>query len=275
MKKLFAYFASLSKGQQRFLIALCVLVVLPFTTLMGLQIYNAVQLAVLGSEISARDDAWKAEAHALDARVDPESLKSPASQFAYRLLAKHDELLPERRVVLTVQVPLGDLKPKKESKITEDDLVSQAAEAIQAEAEEECKLLIGTLASQCTVMSATGRSLGSQAYEYQMQLAFAEKNRFGKTDAAKSYEFIVTRSSPGKAATRQRIYFEQSARQRQRIYADVADTCAAIRKKSGNCSVTGLSIASKLDRGTPMARLSASAAYASLVTASELAVVRH
>lgn len=141
--------------------------------------------------------------------------------------------------------------------------------------EKECALLIGTLASQCTVMSTTGRPVGTQAYEYQMQLAFAEKNAFGKTDAAKSYEFIVSRSSPGKAATRQRIYYEKSARERQRIYEDVADTCAAIRKKSGNCSVTALSIASKLDRGTPMARLSASAAYASLVTASELAAAAH
>lgn len=275
MKKLFAYFASLTKGQQRFLIALLVLVLIPFTTLVSLQIYNAIQLAMLGSEIAARDDAWKAEARALNAKVDPESFKSPSNQYAYRLLTLHGELVPERRVVVTVQVPLGNLKPKKDSKITQDELLNHAAEDIQVMGEEECKLLIGTLASRCTVMSATGRPLGDQAYEYQLQLAFAEKNAFGKTDAAKSYEFIVTRSSPGKAATMQRIYYEQSARQRQRIYGDVADTCAAIRRKAGNCSVTSLSIASKLDRGTPMARLSASAAYASLVTASEFASVPH
>jgi hypothetical protein len=275
MKKLFAYFASLTKGQQRFLLALLVLVLLPFTTLLCLQVYNAATLAMLGSEIASRAGAWKADAHALNAKVDPESFKSPSNQYAYRLLAMHGELVPERRVVVTVQVPLGDLKPKKGSTITQDELLNHAAENIQVMGEEECKLLIGSLASQCTVMAATGRPVGDQAYEYQFQLAFAEKNAFGKTDVAKSYEFIVSRSSPGKAATRQRIYFAQSARERQRIYEDVAETCAAIRRKSGNCSVTGLSIASKLDRGTPMARLSASAAYASLVTASELAAVTH
>lgn len=275
MKKLFAYFASLTSGQQRFLLALLVLVVLPFTTLIGLQIYNAAHLALLGSEIAARSDSWKLEAHALNANVDPESLNSPSNQYAYRLLSMHGELVPERRVVVTVQIPLGDLKPKKDSKVTADDLLNGAAENIQEIGEKECALLIGTLASQCTVMAATGRPVGAQAYEYQLQLAFAEKNAFGKTDAAKSYEFIISRTSPGKAATRQRIYFAKSARQRQQIYVDVADTCAAIRRKSGNCSVTGLSIASKLDRGTPMARLSASAAYASLVTAAEFAAAMH
>jgi hypothetical protein len=275
MKKLFAYFSSLSKGQQRFLLALGVLVLLPFTTLIVLQVYNAANLAILGSDIAARENAWKAEAFALNAKVDPESLKSTENQYAYRLLANHGELLPERRVVVTVQVPLGDLKPKKGQPVIEGDLMNLAAEKIQSMGESECKLLIGSLASQCTVMSATGRPLGTQAYEYQLQLAFAESRKFGKSDPATKYEFIVSRSSPGKAATNQRIYFEKSARQRQRIYQDVADTCEAIRRRSGICSVTALSIASRLDRGTPMARLSASAAYASLVKASELAASAH
>ncbi|MBL0371283.1 hypothetical protein JJB09_04510 [Rhizobium sp. KVB221] len=275
MKQLFAYFSSLTKGQQRFLLALLVMVLIPFSLLVGLQIYNAVNLAMLGNDLAVKERVWKAQASALDDRVDPESLKSPSNQFAYRLLAKHAELVPERRVVVTVQMPLGDLKPKKGNKITEDDLLNRAAENIQAMGESECALLIGTLATQCTVMSATGKPAGKQVYEYQLQLAFAEINPFGKSDPAARYEFIISKSSPGKAATRQRIYFENAARQRQRIYQDVADTCAAIRKKSGNCSVTGLSIGTRLDRGTPMVRLSASAAYASLVTAAELAASTH
>lgn len=119
-------------------------------------------------------------------------------------------------------------------------------------------------------MSATGRPIGDNAYEYQVQLAFSEKNPLGAVDPRASYEFLVTRSSPGGAATMSRVYFERAAALRKRIYQDVADTCAAIRRKSGNCSVTTLSVASKLDRGTPMVRLSASAAYASLVPASEI-----
>jgi hypothetical protein len=275
MKKFFTYFASLSKGQQRFLIALAVLVLLPFTTLTGLQIYNAVNLAMLGSDIAVRQNAWKAEAFELNAKVDPETLKSISNQHAYRLLANHGELVPERRVVVTVQVPLSDMKIKKGQPKGADELLNQAAEKIQVMGENECALLIGTLASQCTVMAATGRPLGEVAYEYQLQLAFAEMRSLGKADASTQYEFILTRSSPGKAATNQRIYFEKSARQRQRIYQDVAETCEAIRRKSGNCSVTALSIASRLDRGTPMARLSASAAYASLVKASEQVASTH
>jgi hypothetical protein len=271
MKSLFKYFASLSKGQQMFLIALAVLVVIPFTTLVGLQIYNAANLAILGNDIAARESAWKADSFALNNKVDPESLKSVASQHAYRLLSSHSELVPERRVVVTVQMPLDAMKQKKNRKFSIDELLNQAAGKIQSMGEDECALMIGTLASQCTVMAATGRPLGDTGYEYQLQLAFAEIHPFGKSDPAQRYEFIMTRSSPGKAATNERIYFAKSASQRRRIYEDVADTCQAIREKSGNCSVTALSIASRLDRGTPMARLSASAAYASLVKASELA----
>jgi hypothetical protein len=274
MKRLFAYFSSLSKGQQRFLIALGVLVVIPFTTLIGLQIYNAANLAILGSDIAVRETAWKAQSFALNTKVDPESLKSVASQHAYRLLASHGEMVPERRVVVTVQVPLDDMRRKKSQPNT-GDLLNRAAEKIQAMGEDECMLMIGALASQCTVMAATGRPLGDTAYEYQLQLAFTEIRPFGKSDPAIRYEFIMSRSSPGRAATSDRIYFEKSASQRRRIYEDVADTCEAIRQKSGNCSVTALSIASRLDRGTPMVRLSASAAYASLVKASELATSTH
>jgi hypothetical protein len=275
MKKLFATFASLSRGQQYFLIALCTLVVIPFTVLVSLQIYNAANLAVLGSDIAARENAWKAQSFALNTKVDPESLKSVASQHAYRLLSSHGELLPERRVVVTVQVPLDDMKQTKNTRFSTDELLDQAAGKIQSMGEDECALMIGTLASQCTVMAATGRPLGDTGYEYQLQLAFAEIHPFGKSDPAKRYEFIMSRSSPGKAATNERIYFEKSASQRRRIYEDVAETCQAIRRKSGNCSVTALSIASRLDRGTPMSRLSASAAYASLVKASELASSTH
>ncbi len=50
-----------------------------------------------------------------------------------------------------------------------------------------------------------------------------------------------------------------------------ADACKEIRKRQGNCSITALSVASKLDPGTPMARLAASAAYASLVPTMKLA----
>jgi hypothetical protein len=275
MKTFFAYFASLSKGQQRFLVALGVLVVVPFTTLIGLQVYNAANLAVLGNDIAVRETAWKANSFALNTKVDPESLKSVASQHAYRLLSSHAEMVPERRVVVTVQVPLDDMRKKSSQAAVTDDLLDRAAEKTQSMAADECALMIGALASQCTVMAATGRPIGDTAYEYQLQLAFTELHPFGKSDPATRYEFIMSRSSPGRAATSDRIYFEKSASQRRRIYEDVADTCEAIRRKSGNCSVTALSIASRLDRGTPMARLSASAAYASLVKASELATSTH
>ena len=102
------------------------------------------------------------------------------------------------------------------------------------------------------------------------ELTIVRANPLGTVDPRASYEFLVTKSSPGRTATMSRVYFEKAAARRKRIYQDVADTCAAIRKKSGNCSVTTLSVASRLDRGTPMARLSAAAAYASLVPVSDI-----
>jgi hypothetical protein len=174
MKKFFAQFAALSTGQKWFMAVLGVFVVVPFTSLIGLQLYNAANLAVLGNDIAFRENAWKAEAHALNANVDPESLKSVSSQHAYRLLSAHAELVPERRVVVTIQVPLDDMrKNAKNAAASVGNLLDEAAAKTQGMGEDECALLIGSLASQCTVMAATGRSLGDTGYEYQLQLAFA------------------------------------------------------------------------------------------------------
>lgn len=271
MKKFFAYFASLSPGQRHFLVALAILVVIPFTTLLALQIHNAANLAVLAHELALRQESWKDEARELDPRVNPESLKTSASRHAYRLLANHAFLVPERRAIVTVQVPLGDLRATNRQAISQEKLLAAANEKIQQIAEAECAMMIGRLASQCIVLSATGRPLGAEAFEYQMQLAFAEARPFGKSEPDAAYEFVVSRFSPSKAITSQRLYYAKSTQERRRIYTDIADACDAVRRRSGNCSLTGLSIASRLDRGTPMVRLSASATYATLVRVPEVA----
>ena len=271
MKAIMIHFAGLSQGHRMFLIGLCAVVVLPFTLLIGLQLYNAATLAVIGTRIVADEATWQDEARAIAPHVTPQSISSPASRTAYALLSHHDEIVPERRVVVTIQEPLGTLK-KNEARRDPETLLNEAASRVQAMGESECGLLVGTLASQCTVMSATGRPSGAQGYEYQFQLAFVERNGFGKTEPGKTYELAISRSSPGRAATNHRVYFDKSARQRQRIYSDVADTCARMRRKAGNCSVTGLSVAARLDRGSPMVRIAASATYASLLKAdAELA----
>lgn len=275
MRKLMSIWAVMPKGQQLFLVALATFIVIPFVVLLFLQIYNAYNLTRLGNDIAVKENEWKLRAARLNARVDPESLKSPSNQLAYSLLEAHDDMVAERRAIVTFQVPLGENRQKSGKVVTDDELLNGASGKVHEMGENECAALMATLAAKCTVMSATGRPIGTNAFEYQVQLAFVEKNALGAVDPAGTYEFIVTKSSPGKAVTASRVYFGKTAALRQRIYKDVADTCAAIRKKSGNCSVTSLSVASKLDRGTPMARLSASAAYASLVTASELAGSAH
>ena len=270
MRKLMSIWGVLPRGQQLFLVLLATFIVIPFVVLLFLQVYNAYRLTQLGNDISVKQDEWKYRAATLNANVVPESLKSPGSQFAYQLLEAHGDLVAERRLVVTIQQPLGERKLKSGKILTEEEVLSAATDRIQEVGESECAALLETLAAECAVMSATGRAIGENAYEYQLQLAFSEKNALGTVDPKAYYEFLVTRSSPGKTATLSRVYFGKSGALRKRIYQDVADTCAAIRKKSGNCSVTTLSIASKLDRGTPMVRLAASAAYASLVPASDV-----
>ena len=182
MRKLMSIWGVLPRGQQLFLVLLATFIVIPFVVLLFLQVYNAYQLTRLGNDISVKQDEWKYRAASLNANVVPESLKSPANQFAYQLLEAHGDMVAERRLVVTIQQPLGERKLKSGKILTEEELLGAATDRIQ----------------------------------------------------------------------------------------DVADTCAAIRKKAGNCSVTSLSVASKLDRGTPMVRLAASAAYANLVPASDI-----
>lgn len=270
MRKLVSIWSVLPRGQQLFLVLLATFIVVPFVLLLFLQVYNAYNLAQLGSDISVKQNEWKHRAAKLNANVVPESLKSPANQFAYQLLEVHGDMVAERRLVVTIQQPLGEAVRKSGQVVTEDQRLNAANDRIQEIGEDECRALMETLAGQCTVMSSTGRAIGDNAFEYQLQLAFSEKKPLGTVDPQATYEFLLTRSSPGKTATMARVFFEKSASMRKRIYEDVANTCAAIRKKSGNCSVTSLSVASKLDRGSPMVRLSASAAYASLVPAQDI-----
>lgn len=270
MRKLVSIWSVLPRGQQLFLVLLATFIVVPFVVLLFLQIYNAYALTQLGNDISVKQNEWKHRAARLNANVVPESLKSAANQFAYQLLEVHGDMVAERRLVVTIQQPLGAAIKKSGQIVTEDQLLNDANDGIQEIGEEECRALLQTLASQCTVMSATGRAIGDNAFEYQLQLAFSEKSPLGKVDPEGIYEFLLTKSSPGKAATMARVFYEKAASMRKRIYEDVATTCATIRKNSGNCSVTSLSVASKLDRGSPMVRLSASAAYASLVPTEDI-----
>lgn len=270
MRKLVSIWNILPRGQQLFLVLLATFIVIPFVVLLFLQVYNAYTLTQLGNDISVKQDEWKHRAARLNAQVTPESLKSPASQFAYQLFEAHADLVAERRLVVTIQQPLGETKLRSGKRVTEAELLDTATSRIQDVGEAECHALLETLAGQCHVMSATGRAIGDNAYEYQLQLAFSEKKALGAIDPEAVLDFHVTKSSPGQAATMSRVFFEKSAALRKRIYLDVAGTCAAIRTRSGNCSVTALSVASKLDRGTPMVRLAASAAYASLVPASDV-----
>ncbi|MDO6963729.1 hypothetical protein [Rhizobium alvei] len=273
MKSWFSHFQALSKGQRAFLIALGVLVLLPFTVLTLLQTYSAANLAILSTKAVASERTWKDEAETLASDVDPASLATASQRYAYRLMMGHAAIMPERLAVISIEVPLGDMRAKKKA-LSPEALIDLAASRTQSLAEEECQRLLETLAADCAIMSAMGRPSGSQSYEYQFQLAFAEKAAFGATPPGRQ-TFVITKASPGRAAIGQRLYFERTGLQRDRIYRDIAATCMRIRKDAGNCSIANLSIAGRLDRGTPMIRLSASATYGSLVASTDVAENRH
>jgi hypothetical protein len=265
------YYLVLTKRQERLAILGGVLLLAPILGLTGLWINNALTLTRLGQAMEARVDAWKEDAAAIDRQVTPASLKDPIKRNAYRLVNGHGELLPERRVIVTVEVPIGLKKNGADRPGDLSKLADDAAARTQEMAERECALLVGPLAAECMPVAATGRRIGANAFEYQLQLAFREAQPFGKRDRDGRYDFTLTRSTPGSEYMRKRFYFAEADRQRQKIYAAAADACKIIRKRQGNCSITALSVASKLDPGTPMARLAASAAYASLVPTMKLA----
>src|SRR6478735_2283053 len=93
MRKLVSIWSVLPKGQQLFLVLLATFIVIPFVALLFLQVYNAYRLTQLDDDISVKQDEWKHRAARLNANVLPESLKSPANQFAYQLLEAHDDLV--------------------------------------------------------------------------------------------------------------------------------------------------------------------------------------
>lgn len=131
MRKLMSVWSVLPKGQQLFLVLLATFIVIPFVVLLFLQVYNAYTLTRLGNDIAVKQNEWKFRAARLNANVVPESLKSPANQFAYQLLEAHSDMVAERRLVVTIQQPLGERKQKSGKVLSEEDLLAAATERIQ------------------------------------------------------------------------------------------------------------------------------------------------
>ncbi len=266
MLKLLPDFSTLTIGQRKTAKIYGALFFTPFLILMLIQIYNALLLAHVGSDVAYVQNVWKSEARALSDQVEPASLKSAQARNAYGLVVAHDEMLPERNVTLTLEIPLTEMRNLKNRPDRPlEELESEAAAQTQEIALNECAVLRQQLASDCVVISANGRSIGQQNFQYQLQLAFVEATPFGKTNQTDTYDLVVSKLLAGKAATGRKVYFKKSGAQRKKIYAAIAETCKSMRKKVGNCSVTGISLSSILEPGLPMVRLAASATFASLV----------
>jgi hypothetical protein len=266
MLKLLPDFSTMSRGQKKTASLFAALFFVPFLILMGIQIYNALLLSNVGSDIAYAQNVWRAEAKALSDQVEPASLKSPQARNAFQLVEQQQSLIPERQLNLTMEVPLKDMRNlKNQVNVPLEDLENGAMAATQSLAVEECERLKTSLAADCAVISANGRLIGENAFQYQIQLAYVERDKFGKTNETDRYDFIASRMVVGKNATANRAYFARSAEIRGKIYQDIAKTCRTMRKDVGTCSVTAISLASKLEPGLPMVRLAASATFASMI----------
>lgn len=259
---MFDEFSGMKAGQRWALIGFACLGALPIMTIVGVQAKES-----LGTTLVAEAAAPSASAM-LETRIEPYGLATPDNRMALNLLANHAAMNDERRVILSLDIPLDDMRAGAAR--TQKPLAQRVTEAIAATkdiAENECKRLVSVFASGCRVLSADGRQIDDRHFEYRIQLAFVEKAGLGKISPDGALVFGLDKRGIGGPEIGGRVGMARAGDLRSKIYATIARHCAEIRKTKSLCSVTAISLSSRLVADLPMVTVSTSASFATVTRA--------
>ncbi len=194
--------------------------------------------------------------------VDNRHEKSGRLKYGYLAMANFDAIEAERSVNFSTYVSLRSMLRSGET-LPDRDYREVFAQARAVEyAHQECDLIKQYFARECVVKHVrastdkTGKSIRIIA-----RLSFIQAGDFGDisdTSATWSFRDITSRIKVAEAAK------ARTLRSRAKVYRKVMRECASIRRREGNCAITGLSISARRSRKSGLIRMSASAKYAFL-----------
>ncbi|MEM7749242.1 MAG: hypothetical protein AAF346_13410 [Pseudomonadota bacterium] len=194
--------------------------------------------------------------------VDNRHEKSGRLKSGYLAMADFDSIDAGRYVRFSAYVSLRSLLRPGEAPPDRDyrEVFAQARAVDYAN--QECELIQQYFASSCAVRRAKARiEKNGKTVRISASLRFVQAGGFGELDdksATWSFRDIGTRIKVPETATARAI------RGRGKVYRKVMRECAAIRKREGNCAITGLSITARRNRKSALIKMSAYAQYAFL-----------
>lgn len=177
---------------------------------------------------------------------------------SYIAAVRHGDIEAYRRINFSAVVPIRDLlEPGEESPDSNLAGVFAQSRAIFY-AQEECQRIKLSLAKECAVDRATGKLKDGKAH-ISATLKYTQRTEFGVIDDTTPWVFneASINLTDGSMTAPQ----AQGARKRQEFYKKAVRECALIKKRSGNCAITGMRISTYAEPNSTMVRMSASADY--------------
>ncbi len=165
----------------------------------------------------------------------------------YVKMAAYNDINASRSVNTNIFVPIKKLLnagEKAPGKDFVDVFLSARAPFV---AEQECKALLKTFASQCKVTHSGGKlAHGSREIgAFLVRLDYVAKAPFGEFDPAKKQYFIdlnTILTGNGRSKRTEKSTLSQFGRDRAKIYRKVAGKCAKLRRREGTCATTSIRI---------------------------------
>jgi len=187
----------------------------------------------------------------------------------YTYIRNWDEIDVGRKIEFGIPVDFKDLLKPGETQ-PKEDLKSIFVKARTKElGREECEFILKFLAKECVVkhvrvFKPRGEKKGREIYNVNYQLAFVQKNDFGRlnTNAQVTYEeiqFDLEKKLQSRAYTTKQV-----KKVRKNMLREVVRRCEKLRDLQGNCAITGFRMQMPLsigDRNDVYLRAAATLSY--------------
>lgn len=225
------------------LIILGALFVLPTLITSMLHLYSAAVVADFAMDMQSAKEGHDP----LEGRL--EVVNKSANQeaiYAYSALANYNSFHERRGVAIRTYVKLADLMEKGEVLPDPEFLDVFVAARAGGFAAEECARLKQTLAKQCEVRNAKAELENDGLVEVSMILRFVARDDWGVPE--QTAKLAVRMIGKKLSDPDETVPIASSAKRRLTYYERVAKQCAALRRETGNCAVTYISVGEYIDK---------------------------
>lgn len=236
------------------LIAIGAFIGLPMVVTLGLQLYAAIVVAGVASDVNAAVvETERAADQPPSGKYKVENVKADRSLRAgYEALVRVADPVRQRTVGFNAYVELRDMLHAGEEMPDADFADVFASARANAFAEAECGRVLKKLASKCEIdhVAVTRVRNKDDLYNISATLRFVQKDALGAVDPAAQLAYRELRKPLGDGDRAVIVMRDEAARQREKFYEAAARACGKLRHSEGNCAVYRITVRANPNRGS-------------------------